>query len=316
MASWRRLIETSITDRATKIYWGESLSNHTTFRIGGQAECFIVANTVDDLKTILVIAKRQNIPLFILGNGSNLLISDQELTGITVKLGKAFSYCMIEHNNLRIGAATPLSQILAYSIDKSISGLEFLLGIPGTFGGAIASNAGAFSQNIGDQVIKINGLLPDGQDVSIDRNKLHFDYRKTTLPLGFIITEGILQIVSNRSKAIIQLIAEYRKKRTQTQPAGASAGSVFKNPKLVSAGKLIDDNNLKGLCNGNAYISRKHGNFILNRCNASFINVYELLQIIKSTVEFNTGTILEEEIQVLPKSQEVKKWQNQKNFSG
>jgi len=316
MANWRRLIETSITDIATKVYWGESLSNHTTFRIGGQAECFIVANTVDDLKIILAIAERQSIPLFILGNGSNLLISDQELTGITVKLGKAFSYCMIEHNNLRIGAATPLSQILAYSIDKSISGLEFLWGIPGTFGGAITSNAGAFSQNIGDRIIKINGLLPDGQDISIDRNKLHFDYRKAILPIGFMITEGLLDLISDHSVAIRQRIDKYRKIRTKTQPTGASVGSVFKNPKLVSAGKLIDDNNLKGVCNGNAYISRKHGNFILNRCNASFINVYELLQIIKSTVEFNTGVILEEEIQVLPKSQEVKKWQNQKNFSG
>ncbi len=316
MASWRRLIETSIVDKATKIYWGESLSKHTTIRIGGQAECFIVANTVDDLKTILAIAEHQSIPLFILGNGSNILISDQKFNGIVIKLGDAFSYCMIENNNLRIGAATPLSHILTYLLDKSLSGFEFLWGIPGTFGGAIVSNAGAYSQNIGDRTIKINGLLPDGQEVAIDKNNLHFDYRKTTLPLGFIIMEGFLQITSNRPTAIRQLIAEYRKKRTLTQPAGASAGSVFKNPKLVSAGKLIDDNNLKGVCNGNAYISRKHGNFILNRCNASFINVYELLQIIKSTVEFNTGTILEEEIQVLPKSQEVKKWQNQKNCSG
>jgi UDP-N-acetylmuramate dehydrogenase len=314
MANWRRLIETSITE-ATKVYWRESLSNRTTFRIGGQAECFIVADTIDDLKTILTIAEHQGIPLFILGNGSNLLISDQKLNGITIKLGDAFSYCLIENNNLRIGAATPLSHILTYSLDKSLSGLEFLWGIPGTFGGAIISNAGAFSQNIGDHVIKINGILPDGQEVSIDKNKLHFDYRKAIFPLGFIIIEGFLQIISERSVSIRQHIAEYRKKRILTQPAGASAGSVFKNPKLVSAGKLIDDNNLNGLCNGNAYISRKHGNFILNRCNASFINVYELLQIIKSTVEFNTDIILEEEIQVIPKSQEVKKWQNQKKFS-
>lgn len=286
----------------TKTYFAEPLSAHTTFRIGGYAEYFHVVRSLDDLKKIVQFANKKNIPIFIIGNGSNLLISDQGLRGITIKLGAGFTSITRNNNEIKVGAATSLSQFLLYALKQSLTGVEFLWGIPGTFGGAVACNAGAFSQDIGSLIIKINGVLPNGKEITLNRNQLERMYRKVSLPDGFIITDGLLNLTFSEQKIIEQKIKEYQDKRKNTQPNGASAGSVFKNPPLVPAGRLIDENNLKGLKIRNAYISKKHGNFIMNQGHAHFIDVYELIQIIKSTVELKTGTILEEEIQILPKA--------------
>jgi UDP-N-acetylmuramate dehydrogenase len=314
MASWRRTIESLKVNSGWRswVLWDEPLSKHTTFRIGGEAECFIVVNHQDDLKKIIKLANQENIPIFIIGQGSNLLISEQGLQGIIIKLGKAFIYTIRNNNQVTVGGATPLSKLLNYAFAQSLSGIEFVWGIPATFGGAIVSNVGAFSQDIGSKVLKINGLSANGEQVTLNRNQLEFSYRKSNLPYGFIVTEGLLDLKPSEQNLIRQKIEEYRAQRRTTQPKGASAGSVFKNPSLAPAGRIIDESNLKGIKIGNACISKKHGNFIINQGHAHFIDVYELIQIIKSTVESKTGTILQEEIQILPKSQEVKKWQRQK----
>jgi UDP-N-acetylmuramate dehydrogenase len=336
MANWRRTVESIIRVKKEKrgvktasdsllsapnslLYWNEPLFKHTTFRIGGNAECFILINYRDDLQQIIKLVNQENIQLSVIGNGSNLLISQQGIKGITIKLGKSFEYIKREKSKEQckefyttssllpvpyfiIGGATHLSKIWRYALTHSLAGVEFLWGIPGSFGGAICTNAGAFSQDIGSKVIQINGFLPSSEAVSLNQRELDFSYRKTKLPNGFILTDGILQLSTCEQNKIIQKIDGYRMKRQMTQPRGASAGSVFKNPNLsTSAGKLIDNCNLKELKLGNAYISKKHGNFIINQNNAHFNDVYELMQIIKSTVELKTGTILEEEIQIFPK---------------
>jgi UDP-N-acetylmuramate dehydrogenase len=314
MAGWRRTIETSINRKVSKIFWDEPLSSHTTFRIGGKAECVIIINDLEDLKKIIVISKREEIPIFTIGQGSNLLISDQGIKGIIIKLGKGFSYISKNNNEIRIGSATPLSHIIKFGLEQSLSGIEFLWGVPGAFGGAIASNAGAFSQNIGDIISKIYGISTSGELKSLTQEQLNFEYRKTNLPIGFIIIDGLIRLFPTSRTEIKQKLNQYQNRREITQPWGASAGSIFKNPNTTPAGKLIDDCKLKGLLYNDAYISKKHGNFIINRCSAHFIDVYEIIQLIKSTVETKKNIILEEEIQILPKAQEVKKWQNQKKY--
>jgi UDP-N-acetylmuramate dehydrogenase len=314
MASWQRIIETSIDQHLTESYWSEPLSEHATFRIGGNADCFIIINNLKELINILRVATTNHLSMFVIGCGSNLLISDQGIRYITVKLGKTFSYIKRENSELRVGAATKLSQLVKYAFSQSLGGVEFLLGIPGTLGGAVVSNAGAFSQDIGSRVTQINGILPNNQEVILNRNQLKFEYRKSNLPYGFIITEATLNLHPENQIKIKQTQEKYQKTRRKKQPWGASAGSVFKNPRQMFAGKLIQDSQLKGIKIKGAYISKKHSNFIINEQNAKFTDVYELIQLIKSSVESKTGIILEEEIQILPKVQEVKKWQNQKKY--
>lgn len=320
----------------TQIYWQKSLSKYTTFKIGGRAECLVVTNSDDEIKKLVHLAKSEDILLWVIGNGSNLLISDQEIEGITLKLGSKYSYIKQENNLLTIGASTPLTQLVKYASLAGLSGVEFLCGIPGTFGGAVVSNAGAFSQHIGEHIKMISGIDEDGEELTLDKSELKFTYRKSQLPFGFIITKGVLELTPSATQDIKNRMAEYRKIRKERQPWGASAGSVFKNPPrkdlpqqdkqllgninqslkndqiLISAGKLIDEFGLKGLSCGGAYVSKKHGNFIINRNKAKFYDVYELMQIIKCKIELETGIILEEEIQIIPKVLEIKRWQKEK----
>lgn len=300
MASWRSVIENTLDKDSALIFYDEPLSKHTTFRIGGPAECFIIINSKDNLKKLLQIVRDEKIPLFVIGNGSNLLISDQGLKGITIKLGKNFSYAKIEHNLINVGAGMLLSKLIDFAVKNSLAGLEFLYGIPATFGGAVVSNAGAFSHDMSSIIKSINGFLPNGQEISISSSKLKFEYRKVNLPHSFIITDGSLKCIPNKQDCIRKSLKSYWEKRNIRQPHGMSAGSVFKNPKTTPAGKIIDECGLKGLAYRGAMISKKHGNFIINKNNACFKDVYELIQIIKSAVEAKTGIILEEEIQILP----------------
>jgi UDP-N-acetylmuramate dehydrogenase len=313
MANWRRTIKNSLDRGSTSIFWGESLSKHTTFSIGGQAECFIIVNSKMTLKKIIKIANDEKIDLFVIGNGSNLLISDQGLKGIIIKLGENFSYATVNNDLMSVGTAMPLPKLVKFALSKSLSGLEFLWGIPGTFGGAVISNAGAFSQNIGSIVKDIHGIMPTGKEITLSGSQLKFEYRKTYLPDSFIITNGSVNLIPDTKQNINKKMESYKQKRNVSQPRGLSAGSVFKNPIAIPAGKIIDECRLKGLKCKDAFISEKHGNFIVNKKDAQFRDVYELMQIIKSTVEIKTGTILEEEIQILPKIQEVSKWQKQKS---
>ncbi|MEO0084356.1 MAG: UDP-N-acetylmuramate dehydrogenase [candidate division WOR-3 bacterium] len=298
------------------------LSHYTTFRIGGKAQMFCLISTLKQLKEVIDFARKNTFPINIIGNGSNLLISDQGLSGITIKLTGDFDFIenisekhtdkFTEFKNnyvfLKIGSATPLKKLIRYSINHSLTSAEFLWGIPGSFGGAVICNTGAFGHSIGDLIVELTGIQADGQIKTLNRRQITFRYRKTILPEYLIITEGIIKLTRGEIKSIKSKIAEYQQKRKATQPTGLCAGSVFKNPKSVPAGKLIDDCHLKGLSVGNAYVSEKHGNFIINRGHAQFNDVYELIQIIKSIVEKKYNIILEEEIQILPKIKTLNSW--------
>lgn len=320
MASWRNAIKSIIKTGVSEVSFKEPLKKHTTYRIGGNAECFTVINDYEDLSNLVKYAKSNKIPVFVIGNGSKLLIPSQGLTGITIKLGSYFNNISRNNNELKIGAATPISKVVQFALRESLSGVEFLCGIPATFGGAVKCNAGAFSKEIGNCVGKIFGISSNGQKIVLLRNNMKFAYRQSNLPEGFIITEGIIELTPHNKDNIKELQNKYQKIRKKNQPWGASVGSIFKNPinsimQQIPAGKLIDEVNLKGLKCGDAIISTKHANFIINKKNAHSNDVYELIQIIKSKVELKFNVILQEEVQILPKFMEVKKWQNQNELS-
>jgi UDP-N-acetylmuramate dehydrogenase len=330
MASWRRIIKENLVpylSKRTLVKYNELLARYTSFHIGGKAECLIIANTINDIKNIIKVCREYNVPLYILGAGSNLLISDQGLEGIVLKLGKAFSYIFDITNQfeanyrrncryLMVGAATKLIHIIRFCKSLSLLGPEFLWGIPASFGGAVKTNAGAFNHHIGELIVSITGIDNKGQELLLKKGNLQFDYRKTNIPNDFIITSGILKTHKTSHSKITATISIYKNMRKNTQPKGFSAGSVFKNPKVIPAGKLIDNVGLKGFSYGYAVISEKHANFIINQGQASMITIYEIIQKIKSLVEKNSGLILEEEIEILPKVKEVKKWQEQKKLLG
>lgn len=316
MADWRQLIKKIVTDKATIFRFEESLAKYTTFRIGGKSECLVIVNNENDLLNILKLCQLRDIPVSTIGNGSKLLFSSQGLHGITLKLGDNFNYCYRENNKVIIGAATLLHKLCEFTYMQSLGGVEFLSGIPATFGGAIKCNVGAFSQDIGSCIMQISGIHSNGEKTTLTKDDMVFSYRHSNIPDDFIITEGIIELVPRPQQIIIENQSKYKKIRKNNQPWGFSVGSIFKNPidlqnKQLPAGKLIDEVNLKGFQVGYAYISAKHANFIINKGEAHFNDVYELIQVMKSKVELKNNIILQEEVQILPKSMEVKKWLKQ-----
>ncbi|MEO0074701.1 MAG: UDP-N-acetylmuramate dehydrogenase [candidate division WOR-3 bacterium] len=317
MASWRDTLKDIINTQSSRVYFDRALKHYSTFQIGGPAECLIIVNSIQDLINIIKFVNKHNLPLYTIGNGSKILFPSQTLSGITIKLGKHFNYIRERNQQIVVGAATPLSKIINFTSNHSLSGVEFLAGIPATLGGALFCNAGAFGHDIGSRVVTINGINNYGEEVQLTRKDLNFTYRQSNLQSNFIITEAILELALKDSKLIRQDIAYYLKYRQHAHPWGASVGSIFKNPRdqhnqTIPAGKLIEQAGLKKMRCGDAEVSSHHANFIINKKNARARDVYELIQIIKSIVELKYKIILQEEIQIFPKYVEVKKWQNQK----
>jgi UDP-N-acetylmuramate dehydrogenase len=291
-------------NRQAKLLISELLAKHTTFQIGGKAQYFVVVENLDNLKEVIKLALENNLSYFIIGAGSNLLISEQGLHGLVIKLGKDFGKIEVQGSRIIGGAGVKLSELVKTAYNHSLTGAEFLSGIPGTFGGAIKNNAGAFSKAIGEIIESIDGIQINQNlelhDLSLKKEQIGFTYRTSQLPDDFIITHGIIKLNEGKKEKIHSEMERIKKYRKQTQPWGASAGSIFKNPKQASAGKLLDEAGLKGLTIGGAYISNKHANFIINRGGARFNDVLELIQIMKMRVETKTGIILEEEVEIVP----------------
>lgn len=307
----RNFIQT--LNRQERLLPAEPLAKYTTFQIGGKAKYLVVVKDLDNLQKILKLTLAHNLAYFIIGAGSNLLISDQGFPGIVIKLGKGFSQLAVQGEKIISGAGVKLADLIKFAYDNGLEGTEFLNGIPGTLGGAIMNNAGAFSHCTGDIIESVAGIRVNSQfeieNLKLRKNQIEFGYRKSGLSKDFIITEAAITLIKSEPKKIQSKIERIKKRRRETQPWGASAGSVFKNPKPVPAGKLLDQAGLKGFSVGEAYVSPKHANFIMNRSHATFNDVLELIQIMKMRVEKKTGIILEEEIEIVPSDRlEVRNW--------
>lgn len=275
-----------------------SLSQFTTFRVGGPARYFLIARNFNELKAGIYFARDQQIPLFFLGKGSNVLVSDSGFDGLVIKLGGDFNSIRVDENKIMCGAAALLAYAAREAAARSLSGLEWAAGIPGTAGGAVRMNAGAFGFDMSGIVESAVVLDTDALELKkYSRQQLKFGYRQSS----FAASELILEVTCKLSRAdrekitaTMESIFNERKKR---QPLGVrSAGSIFKNPPEDSAGRLIETCGLKGYMVGGAAVSEKHANFIVNTGNATAKEIYNLIRKIQQQVYEMSGVMLEPEI--------------------
>ncbi|MEW6380426.1 MAG: UDP-N-acetylmuramate dehydrogenase [bacterium] len=297
------MMSRSFADRLTSAFPGEvkfqePMKYHTSFGIGGPAECLATVKSLDELRLLLSLADEYRQPVFILGRGTNILVRDGGIRGLVIRLDGEFTKAGVQRHELIGGAACPLSSLLRLSVQHKLSGLEFATGIPGAFGGAVCMNAGSAEEGIGSLVRDIHLVYADGSTGVLPAGSLNFSYRHCSLPEGSIITAIALQLSQVEHKEIILArIKERYTERLKSQPLrDRSAGCIFRNPPGESAGRLIDQAGLKGLSIGGAQISTIHANFIINREGASCFDVVRLIDVIREKVYQSSGFTLETEV--------------------
>lgn len=279
----------------------EPLKNHTYFKIGGPASIFAEPENTEDLKTVLKLIKKYKIDYFIIGNGTNLLISDEGYKGIIVKIGDKFNKVIRDGNKVTAGAGVLLSTLAKYLAKESLAGFEFASGIPGYLGGAVPMNAGAYDGEMKDVITKVRCMDIDGNIHEFNNEEMEFTYRHTKISDSeYIVLEAELQLTHGKEDEIMAIIRELNEKRTTKQPLNLpSAGSTFKRPLNGYASKLIEDAGLKGLRYKGAMVSDKHSGFIVSYDNACCEDVLELMRIVISTVYDKFGIKLEPEIKIV-----------------
>jgi len=275
------------------------LKDKTTFKIGGAARFFSEPKDSAELKALVQSAGKNKLPVFILGAGSNLLISDQGVKGLVIKLSAPyFKRIALENGSIKAEAGVGLAQLVKFSQDRAWQGLEFLIGIPGTIGGALAMNAGCWGSNIGDLVTEVEIMEQSGKVKTLKRNQLEFAYRKSSLA-KYIILSCLLKLKKGRRLEIQENIKEYLAARRKSQDmAWPNAGCIFKNPKDNSAGRLIELCGLKGRGIGCAFISERHANFILNKGSAKAKDVLRLMRLTQKQVKDKFHLALQPEIKI------------------
>jgi len=290
-----------------KMTANEPLAKHCTFGIGGPARRFIFAENEKEIIDALQVAKASNEPVFILGGGSNVLFSDKGFSGAIICLRNDF--IRAENNNektkLVVGAGVSLSKLINYCLDNSLVGMEWAAGIPGTIGGALHGNAGAFGDAIGNYVVDVKALNISSRGILpmvFSRKDCVFDYRDSIFKhnKNLIIISAILQFAAGARQDIENRTREYLQKKAVSQPLDKpSAGSIFVNPPGYFAAKLIEDCGLKGKIIGGAQISSKHANFIVNLGNAKSDDVLALINLAKQSVKEKFNINLREEIEII-----------------
>ena len=282
-----------------KISSNEPLNKHTTLKIGGRAEFFIEPKDINDLKSLITLAKRYNMSILVIGSGSNILAGDKDIKAVIVRLNSSsFKKIIYRRNCLEAGSGLMLWQLVMVAKRHGLSGLEFLAGIPGTVGGALAMNAGAWGRNISDMVEDIKVMDYGGNIKTLTKKQIRFGYRRSGLA-KYIILSVHLKLVKKNKKEINGSIKRYLEYRRNTQDTSLpNAGCIFKNPRLKSAGRLIDLCGLKGKKIGGALVSRRHANFILNQGNAKAEDVLKLMDLIKKRVRSRFRVALQPEIKI------------------
>ena len=282
----------------------EALSRHTSMRVGGPADLFCEVEAVEALAGCLRTARAEGLPVFVLGGGTNLVVADRGIRGLTVKLGRSFatSEWREEGDQVRIiaGAGGNLKRLVLETIERGLTGLEFAEGIPGTVGGGLLMNAGAFGGEISAVVEAIRGVTRDGCAIRMPRDALVFRYRHLDLPTGFVVTGVELRLERGNPEAIERRAAEAKRKRGRRQPLGLpNAGSIFKNPPGDFAGRLIELAGLKGERVGGAQIAPQHANFIVNLGGARASDVRDLMGRARDAVWQRRGVWLEPEVKLV-----------------
>jgi len=281
----------------------------TTYKVGGPVEALWEARDLETLKKVIRYLSLEGIPYSVLGKGSNLLVKDDGIDGVMILLKGSLAAIKegVEKSLVWAGGGVHLTDLMSWCRQRGMSGLEFLTGIPGTVGGAVAMNAGAFGQEINERIKTLQFVLPGGSQVEMNRPELKFSYRRLHMEEGRLVTNTCFRLDRDTPEAVFEKMGGFLKTRKQTQPLEyPSAGSVFKNPpgapfSTPGAGRLIEKAGLKGKRIGGAMVSEKHANFIVNDGGATAGDILMLMDLVRHKVKRMSGIDLEPEIRVLGK---------------
>lgn len=279
----------------------EPMSRHTTFRVGGPADFFVTPKAKEEVRDVIRICKEAGMPYYIIGNGSNLLVSDAGYRGVIVQIYKEMNEVKVEGDLVKAQAGALLSGIAAKALGAELSGFEFASGIPGTIGGACVMNAGAYGGEMKDVLESVTVLTGDGKIIELGRNELELGYRTSVIAKkGYIVLGAVLKLECGDGEKIKTYMDELKEKRVTKQPLEyPSAGSTFKRPEGYFAGKLIEDAGLRGFQVGGAQVSEKHCGFVINRDHATAADIMELMRQVQIRVKENSGVDLEPEVKRL-----------------
>ena len=279
----------------------EPMREHSSFRIGGAAEAFAVAGSEEELTHLAALCREEDIPLLVVGRGTNLLVSDEGVRGVVVRLGEGLSALRAEGDTITAGAGVTLARLAQFAQQHGLTGLEFAHGIPGSLGGAVVMNAGAYGGEMKDVVVSVRCLDDDGVIREYGAEALDFSYRHSRFSeRGGIVLGAVLSLTPGDGEAIAAKMRELMAKRTASQPLDLpSAGSTFKRPASGYAAAMIDGAGLKGYAVGGAMVSEKHAGFVVNTGGASFDDVLAVMEHVQSTVREKYGVTLEPEIKII-----------------
>lgn len=279
----------------------EPMKKHISFKVGGPADFLVKPKTEEELRNVIEFAKKENVPFIVIGNGSNLLVKDGGIRGIVIELSDNFNNYEIDGNIIKAQSGALLAIIGRNAMKNSLTGFEFAAGIPGTLGGALAMNAGAYGGEM-KQVVKTVRLMDrDGNIFELSNEEMKFEYRRSLLTTkDYIVLSAVIELQPGNVEEIKEIMADYSNRRSTKQPLNfPSAGSTFKRPEGHFAAKLIDDCGLRGLNLRGAQVSDKHCGFVINSGGAAAKDILDLMFIVKSTVNAKFGIMLEEEVKIL-----------------
>lgn len=284
-----------------RLLFDEPMSNHTTFKVGGEADCMILIEKEEEILNLIPFFQKIEQDYFILGNGSNLLVGDKGYRGVVLKLGDGMKQITVEKNRIHVQAGALLSQTAAAARDAGLTGMEFAAGIPGSIGGAIVMNAGAYDGEMKQIVESVKVMNNDGEIMVLDNDTMEFGYRTSIIKnRPFVVLEVVLQLKQGDKEKIQTRMDELAELRRSKQPLNyASAGSTFKRPEGYFAGKLIMDAGLRGYQVGGAQVSEKHCGFVINKENATAADVKQLMQDVTDKVMRQYGVTLEPEVKMI-----------------
>lgn len=303
MALQRKEIERRLSEVVRgRIAVNEPVAAYTTLRVGGPADVMVFPESVEELRGVLRIVRAARVPLFVLGGGSDLIVRDGGFRGVCIRLGRSFRGSRpVGDGRIEALSGETYAALLRTARSASLSGFEFLATVPGTVGGGVVTNVGAYNRSFGELIERIDLVDPEGGDISIPKEEIRARYRRIEIPTGAVVTNVLFRLEPRSREEIEETVKRYAAYRRKTQPLrDRSAGCIFKNPDSgPQAGLMIDRAGLKGLAVGGAEISGRHANFLVNRGGATAEEVLELIQKVRHRIHEKYGVHLEMEVRVV-----------------
>lgn len=289
-------IKERVSDK--NILLDEPMMKHTTFRVGGPAKAFVSVDTEKQLSEIIPFLIKVEEPYYVVGNGSNILVGDRGYNGVILEIGSKFNKITVNDNIIIAQAGALMSSVARIALENGLTGFEFASGIPGTMGGGVVMNAGAYGGELKDVVKNVKVMSPEGEMINLSGEDMRFGYRNSAIKTGpYIAIEITIELQKGNKDEIEEKMRSLNEQRRSKQPLEfPSAGSTFKRPEGYFAGKLIMDTGLRGFSIGGAAVSEKHCGFVINKKNATAIDIYEVITEVQERVYDKFGVHLEPEI--------------------